>query len=82
MIAHLLSQEFGRFAKTGNKIFNRNRHETQRGIAMLGSMGSLRKDLVGFVSSVISGETRATWRVDDKPAYVSDESESDYFSWH
>jgi hypothetical protein len=50
---------------------------------MVGFMGSPGKDdLVGFVSSLFSGDTRATWHVDDKPAYVSDGSESDYFSWH
>ncbi|MBX4918360.1 hypothetical protein HJA76_01265 [Rhizobium bangladeshense] len=56
--------------------------QTHRGIAMVGFMGSPGKDLVGFVSSVFSGETRATWHVDDKPAYVSDGSESDHFTWH
>jgi hypothetical protein len=49
---------------------------------MVGFMGSPGKDLVGFVSSVFSGETRATWHVDDKPAYVSDGGQSDYFGWH
>lgn len=49
---------------------------------MVGFMGSPGNGLVGFVSSVFSGETRATWHVDDKPAYVSDGSESDYFTWH
>ncbi|MBY5473589.1 hypothetical protein HFO86_25690 [Rhizobium leguminosarum] len=56
--------------------------QTHRGIVMVGFMGSPGKDLVGFVSSLFSGDTRATWHVDDKPAYVSDASESDYFSWH
>ncbi|WP_156667108.1 hypothetical protein [Rhizobium bangladeshense] len=56
--------------------------QTHRGIAMVGFMGSPGNGLVGFVSSVFSGETRATWHVDDKPAYVSDGSESDYFTWH
>jgi hypothetical protein len=57
--------------------------QTHRGIVMVGFMGSPGKDdLVGFVSGLFSGDTRATWHVDDKPAYVSDGSESDYFSWH
>ncbi|TCA97404.1 hypothetical protein E0H65_14125 [Rhizobium leguminosarum bv. viciae] len=56
--------------------------QTHRGIVMMGFMGSPGKDhLVGFVSSLFSGNTRATWHVDDKPAYVSEGSESDYFSW-
>ncbi|MGR9195370.1 hypothetical protein [Rhizobium leguminosarum] len=57
--------------------------QTHRGIVMVGFMGSPGKDdLVGFVSSLFTGETRATWHVDDKPAYVSDGGQSDYFSWH
>jgi hypothetical protein len=56
--------------------------QTHHGIVMVGFMGSPVKDLVGFVSSLFSDETRATWHVDDRPAYVSDGSESDYFSWH
>ena len=56
--------------------------QTHWGISMVGFMGSPGKDLVGFVSSVFSGETRATWHVDDKPPFVSDGAESDYFSWH
>ncbi len=56
--------------------------QTHRGISMVGFMGSPGKDLIGFVSSVFSGESRATWHVDDKPAYVSDGTESDYFGWH
>jgi hypothetical protein len=57
--------------------------QTHRGIVMVGFMGSPGKDdLVGFVSSLFSGDTRATWHVDDKPAYVSDGGESDYFGWH
>ncbi len=56
--------------------------QTHRGISMVGFMGSPGKDLVGFVSSVFSGETRATWHVDDKQAYVSDGDQSDYFSWY
>ncbi|TAU15513.1 hypothetical protein ELI47_37955 [Rhizobium ruizarguesonis] len=56
--------------------------QTHHGIVMVGFMGSPGKDPVGFVSSLFSGDTRATWHVDDKPAYVSDGSESDYFSWH
>ena len=49
---------------------------------MIGFMGAPGKNLVGFVSSVFSGETRATWHVDDKPAFVSDGGQSDYFGWH
>jgi hypothetical protein len=57
--------------------------QTHRGIVMVGFMGSPGKeDLVGFVSSLFSGDTRATWHVDDKPAYVSDGGGSDYFGWH
>lgn len=57
--------------------------QTHYGIVMVGFMGSPGKDdLVGFVSSLFSGDTRATWHVDDQPAYVSDGSESDYFGWH
>ncbi|TBB03874.1 hypothetical protein [Rhizobium ruizarguesonis] len=56
--------------------------QTHGGISMVGFMASPGKDLVGFVSSVFSGEARATWHVDDKPAYVSDGDQSDYFSWH
>ncbi|ANP88266.1 hypothetical protein [Rhizobium leguminosarum] len=56
--------------------------QTHNGIVMVGFMGSSGKDLIGFVSSLFSGETRATWHVDDKPAYVSDGGESDYFGWH
>ncbi|ARM10847.1 MULTISPECIES: hypothetical protein [Rhizobium] len=57
--------------------------QTHRGISMVGFMGSPGKDdLVGFVSSVFSGKTRATWHVDDEPPYVSDGSQSDYFNWH
>ncbi|MGO6724538.1 hypothetical protein ACCS51_26635 [Rhizobium ruizarguesonis] len=57
--------------------------QTHHGIVMVGFMGSPGKDdLVGFVSSLFSGDTRATWHVDEKPAYVSDGGESDYFGWH
>jgi hypothetical protein len=57
--------------------------QTHHGIVLVGFMGSPGKDdLVGFVSGLFSGDTRATWHVDDKPAYVSDGGESDYFGWH
>ena len=56
--------------------------QTHRGISMVGFMGSPGKELVGFVSSLFTGETRATWHVDDKRAYVSDGDQSDYFGWH
>ena len=56
--------------------------QTHRGTSMIGFMGAPGKNLVGFVSSVFSGETRATWHVDDKPAFVSDGGQSDYFGWH
>jgi hypothetical protein len=56
--------------------------QTHWGIAMVGFMGSPGKNRVGFVSSVFNGETRATWHVDDKQAYVSDGDQSDYFGWH
>jgi hypothetical protein len=56
--------------------------QSHHGIVMVGFMGSPGKDLVGFVSSLFSGDIRATWHVDDKQAYVSDGGESDYFSWH
>ncbi|MBY3245140.1 hypothetical protein HFO16_27765 [Rhizobium laguerreae] len=56
--------------------------QTHHGIVMVGFMASPGKGLVGFVSSLFSGDTRATWHVDDKPAYVSDGGESDYFGWH
>lgn len=57
--------------------------QTHRGIVMVGFMGSPGKDdLVGFVSSLFTGETRATWHVDDKPAYVLDGSEGDAATWH
>ncbi|MGO7300002.1 hypothetical protein GR223_01370 [Rhizobium leguminosarum] len=45
-------------------------------------MGLPGEDLVGFVEGVLKGETRATWHVDDKPAYVSGGSDNDYFGWH
>ncbi|MGO6702471.1 hypothetical protein ACC786_20825 [Rhizobium ruizarguesonis] len=56
--------------------------ETQKGDVKVGFMGSPSKHLVAFVEGVFKGETRATWHVDDKPAYVSDGSENDYFGWH
>ncbi|MBY5524048.1 hypothetical protein [Rhizobium leguminosarum] len=56
--------------------------QTHHGTVMVGFMGSPGKNLVGFVSSLFTGDTRATWHVDDKPAYVSDGGESDYFGWH
>jgi hypothetical protein len=56
--------------------------QTHHGITMVGFMGSPGKDLVGFVSSLFSGDTRATWHIDDKPAYVSDGGVSEYFGWH
>ncbi|MGO8083771.1 hypothetical protein [Rhizobium leguminosarum] len=56
--------------------------QTHHGIVMVGFMGSPGKNLVGFVSSLFSGDTRATWHVDDEPAYVSDGGQSDYFGWH
>ena len=45
-------------------------------------MASPGEHLVGCVEGVFQGETRATWHVDDKPAYVSDGSQNDYFGWH
>lgn len=57
--------------------------QTHHGIVTVGFMGSPGKgDLVGFVSGLFSGDTRATWHVDDKPAYVSNGGESDYFGWN
>ncbi|MBY5658482.1 hypothetical protein [Rhizobium leguminosarum] len=56
--------------------------ETQDGNIKVGFMGSPGKHLVAFVEGVFKGETRATWHVDDKPAYVSDGSQNDYFDWH
>ncbi|WP_141103960.1 hypothetical protein [Rhizobium sp. R634] len=55
---------------------------THRGIVMVGLMGSPGKDHVGFVSSLFTGETRATWHVDDMPAYVLNGREGDGATWH
>ncbi|MBX5201034.1 hypothetical protein [Rhizobium sp. NZLR1] len=56
--------------------------QTHRGITMVGFIGSPGKELVGFVSSLFSGETKATWHVDDSPAYVVEGDQDDYFTWH
>ncbi|UIK11425.1 hypothetical protein LZK80_02975 [Rhizobium leguminosarum] len=56
--------------------------QTHHGIVMVGFMGSPGKNFIGFASSLFTGDTRATWHVDDKPAYVSDGGESDYLGWH
>jgi len=56
--------------------------ETQKGDSKVGFMGSPGEHLIGFVEGVFKGETRATWHVDDKPAYVSDGSQNDYSGWH
>ncbi|NKL21565.1 hypothetical protein [Rhizobium leguminosarum] len=56
--------------------------EIQKRDVKVGFMGSPGEHLIGFVEGVFKGETRATWHVDDKPAYVSDGSQNDYFGWH
>jgi len=56
--------------------------EIQKGDVKVGFMGSPGEHLIGFVEGVFKGETRATWHVDDKRAYVSDGSQNDYFGWH
>ncbi len=56
--------------------------ETQSGNVKVGFMASPGKELVGFVDGLFSGETRATWRVDDGTPYISDGSQDDYFGWH
>ncbi|RFB99340.1 hypothetical protein B5K11_02610 [Rhizobium leguminosarum bv. trifolii] len=56
--------------------------ETENGNVKVGFMASPGEDIIGYVDGVFQGETRATWHVDDKPAYVSDGSQSDYFGWH
>jgi len=55
---------------------------THRGIVMVGFMGLPGKKLVGFVSSLFTEETRATWRVDDKAPFISEGAQSDRFNWH
>ncbi|WP_207797761.1 hypothetical protein [Rhizobium hidalgonense] len=56
--------------------------ETENGNIKVGFMASPGEHIVGYVEGVFQGETRATWHVDDKPAYVSDGGQSDYFGWH
>lgn len=56
--------------------------ETQKGDVKIGFMASPGEHFFGFVEGVFKGDTRATWHVDDKHAYVSDGGQSDYFGWH
>jgi hypothetical protein len=56
--------------------------ETQKGDIKVGFMGSPGKHPVGYVEGVFKGDSRATWHVDDKRAYVSDGGQNDYFGWH
>ncbi|MGO7411810.1 hypothetical protein ACC810_03020 [Rhizobium ruizarguesonis] len=53
--------------------------ETKVGNVKVGSPG---KDLAGFVEGAFTGETRATWSIDNAASYVSDGEQDDYFGWH
>lgn len=56
--------------------------EIQKRDVKVGFMGSPGEHLIGFVEGVFKGDTRATWHVDDKRAYVSDGGQNNYFGWH
>lgn len=56
--------------------------ETQSGGDRVGFMASPGKAASGYVEGLFNGGTRATWRVDDGPPYVSDGSENGYYGWH
>ncbi|AUW40622.1 hypothetical protein [Rhizobium leguminosarum] len=56
--------------------------EIQKRDVKVGFMGSPGEHPTGFVEGVFKGDTRATWHVDDKPAYVSDGGQNDYSGWH
>ncbi|MBY3486101.1 hypothetical protein [Rhizobium laguerreae] len=56
--------------------------ETKVGNVKVGFMGSPGKDLAGFVEGAFTGETRATWTIDNAASYVSDGKQDDYFGWH
>lgn len=55
--------------------------ESRNGDIKIGFMGSPGEDFVGFVEGVFKDEAKATWQVDDRPAAVSEGSQSDYFGW-
>lgn len=56
--------------------------ETQNGKVKVGLMGSPGQGFVGYVEGLFNDEKRATWHVDDKPAYVSDGGQSDASGLH
>ncbi|MDK4733534.1 hypothetical protein [Rhizobium sp. CNPSo 3490] len=56
--------------------------ETQKGDIKIGFMASPGQHFSGFVEGLFKGDTRATWHVDDKNAFVSDGGQNDYFGWH
>ncbi|MBX5202426.1 hypothetical protein [Rhizobium sp. NZLR1] len=56
--------------------------EVRKGDIKVGFMASPGEEIVGFVEGLFTGDTRATWHVDDKRAYVSDGGQSDYSGWH
>ncbi|RWX10376.1 hypothetical protein EHI42_25815 [Rhizobium hidalgonense] len=56
--------------------------ETQNGNVKVGFMGSPGQGLVGYVEGLFKDEKRATWHVDDKPAYVSDGGQRDSSGLH
>lgn len=56
--------------------------EMQKGDIKIGFMASPGEHPFGFVEGLFKGDTRATWHVDDKRAYVSDGGQNDYFGWH